>query len=353
MEISSLPDKFNYGVALLKMFMCFEVILVHFWQGTVSLCLIPFDALKGFSVPVFMFVSFYFTEKTLNGGGLCLRKVNAKISLISGRVKGRILRIIYPQLGWAIIYWIVYIVLQFKLGMNIGFDDLLWQIFTGHRLNPPMWFLTVLIALTLVFFIAFSFIDGRKRLIFVFAVSLFSFWVQYSGYNVIWFGNLRFELKYPLGRFFEMIPYASLGYIVAYFDIFNSLKKKRVVFVCLFGILSLILLKYKNLIPPAPGFSYSNNIYLIRVFFLVGFAYLLPFEGISEKSKQIVRHIVKFTLGVYCMHWLVGLMLNVLFAGIGMKIDSFILCVLIYICSYSISFIMCMFSSKYFKLLVE
>jgi hypothetical protein len=107
------------------------------------------------------------------------------------------------------------------------------------------------------------------------------------------------------------------------------------------------------LIPPAPGFSYSNNIYLIRVFFLVGFAYLLPFEGISEKSKQIVRHIVKFTLGVYCMHWLVGLMLNVLFAGIGMKIDSFILCVLIYICSYSISFIMCMFSSKYFKLLVE
>ncbi len=69
MEISSLPDKFNYGVALLKMFMCFEVILVHFWQGTVSFCLIPFDALKGFSVPVFMFVSFYFTEKTLKGGG--------------------------------------------------------------------------------------------------------------------------------------------------------------------------------------------------------------------------------------------------------------------------------------------
>lgn len=46
---------YNYGLALIKMLMCFEVVLIHFWNEYVPLFLVPFDMLKGVAVPAFMF----------------------------------------------------------------------------------------------------------------------------------------------------------------------------------------------------------------------------------------------------------------------------------------------------------
>ena len=54
--------EYNQGIALLRMLMCFEVILCHCWylQDT-SVLFTPLVVLMNYAVPVFMFVSFFLT----------------------------------------------------------------------------------------------------------------------------------------------------------------------------------------------------------------------------------------------------------------------------------------------------
>ena len=206
--------KINYGIAILKMLMCFEVILIHFWVGPVNKILVPFSMMEGLAVPVFMFLSFYFTHNTF-------------LTNDNQIIKKRIWRVVYPQIGWAVLYWSVFIILQIKVSLNITIKDLLWQIVTGHspQINPSMWFQTILIALTLIYILIFRFVSDKKGILLIIFITILSLWIQYSGYNWMLFGTLRYELKYPLGRFFEMIPYATLGFFVAHFDLFNRLKR--------------------------------------------------------------------------------------------------------------------------------
>lgn len=138
MESSIEKKEFNYGLALLRALMCFEVVLCHFWTSDVPKYLKSFSMLRGLAVPIFMFLSFFLTEHTF----LNYNKIKAK---------KRIWRVIYPQIGWALIYWLGYTIGQLKINFGVTFCDLLWQMFTGHspRLNASMWFQTVLIVLTI------------------------------------------------------------------------------------------------------------------------------------------------------------------------------------------------------------
>lgn len=88
--------RYNIGLELLRAFMCFEVILEHFWdKATIPVYLGLFDELGGVAVPVFMLMSFFLTEPTFVG--------KDKI-----KCRKRLWRVAFPQIGWAIIYWVVY-----------------------------------------------------------------------------------------------------------------------------------------------------------------------------------------------------------------------------------------------------
>ena len=99
-----LCDSHNYGISLLKMLMCFEVVLIHFWKEPVSSFLIPFDILKGLAVPTFIYIAFYYSVKTFESAN---NKKKYK----------RLFRLIYPLFGWAIIYWIIYLTIQLKINL--------------------------------------------------------------------------------------------------------------------------------------------------------------------------------------------------------------------------------------------
>lgn len=79
---------YNYGLALLRIFMCFEVILCHFYSGG-SKYLFLFDVLKNYAVPVFMMMSFLLTEKMF-----LAQNVDS--------YKQRIYRLTVPLLGWGV-----------------------------------------------------------------------------------------------------------------------------------------------------------------------------------------------------------------------------------------------------------
>ena len=102
-----------------------------------------------------------------------------------------------------------------------------------------------------------------------------------------------------------MVPYASLGFLCSYFNIFRFMKKYRYIFIILLGVVSIFLLR-RIIIPSAPGFGYSQNNNILLVVFLVGFAYLLPFEKLPDTAKMFLKKITSYTLGIYCMHRLVA-----------------------------------------------
>lgn len=342
MENSIEKKEFNYGLALLRALMCFEVVLCHFWNSDGSRFLMPFSMLKGLAVPVFMFLSFFLTEHTF-------------LEYNKTKAKKRIWRVIYPQIGWAIIYWLGYTIGQFIIkDIGVRFSDLWWQMFTGHspRLNASMWFQTVLIVLTGVYIFIFKFFDAKKGILITYAMMFAAFVIQYSGINFKLFDSLRFELKYPLGRFFEMIPYATIGFSCAYYNVFEKAKEKRLFFIILFGLASIFLLKH-SFINSASGFGYSNNNCLLLGFFVIGFAYLIPFEKLSQSVKDVFKFLTKYTLGIYCMHRIVAEFLKILLTKIGINIDSFILCIITYIIAFFVSFLMCKIPTKLSRELVD
>lgn len=51
----------DIGISILRLWMVFEVVLVHYWDtttGNVSIWLKPFEEMKMLAVPIFMLLSF-------------------------------------------------------------------------------------------------------------------------------------------------------------------------------------------------------------------------------------------------------------------------------------------------------
>lgn len=345
MQSLSEGRSFNYGLALLKSLMCFEVVLDHFWMEDASIYLMPFKAMGLVAVPIFMFISFYLTERIfLDSDGK--------------RIKKRIWRVCWPQIGWALIYYLAFKIAQLKINFGVRFKDFIWQIITGHSpvINQSMWFQTVLIVLTLVYFLIFKFMKTEKGIAVTYVMMFLALIIQYTGINIKLFNSLRYELKYPLGRFCEMVPYATLGFSCAYYNVFEKIKSyvstTKIFFLIMFGMNFIFLFNYE-VINAAPGFGYSNNNFIPISLFMTGFAFLIPFENLSEKIKRVIKFFTGYTLGIYCMHRLVGEFFLRIFPKLGIEVNGFVLCIVIYIVSFIISYVMYRIPLKLIKQLVN
>lgn len=321
--------EFNYGFALLRVIMCFEVVLNHFWKekATPPRILIPFGLMTSFAVSVFMFLSFFLMK-------------NLFISECTKKKLIRIKRLAFPLFGWAIIYWFIYIILQFKINFDIHFSDLLWQCFTGSspKLNPPLWFHSILIIITVLFIFIFLCVKEEYGLFIVCLISLLCLVLEYSGINYGIFNSCRYELKWSIGRLIEMIPYATLGFLCSYFMIFEKLRQKRLLSCILFFLFSCFSFYYHT-VKPAIGFGYEFDDRIIRAFFVVGFVYFIPFEKLPEKILKFIKFITKYTLGIYCMHWGIGKIIDYLFTKNDLYVNSFVVCIIIYVICFCFSYL--------------
>ena len=269
------------------------------------------------------------------------------------RESKRLWRVCYPQVAWAVIYFIILSITAAE-GMKPMPTDFLWQVFTGHsdKLNATMWFQTDLIAITLLYLLLFKFQENEKAVLLT-QVSFFCALVmQYTGLNSSLFGDLRFELKYPLGRFCEMLPYAALGISCAYFNVFERLKRRRLFFIPLFAVISAFLLKYK-VMTEAPGFGNSDSNCIPLAFFVTAFAFLLPLENLPGCVKKALGFITRYTLGIYCMHRLVMHLISLFLPRQAEGTESFVLCLAAYGICFLISFLISRIPLKPFRQLVS
>lgn len=318
---------FNYGLACLRIWMCFEVILNHLWtyQENEKIFWI-FIKMKPVAVPVFMLISFFFMEPHF-------------LNSTRESRKKRMWRIIYPQLGWAIIYFVIYRLDDLILDTNHVYriEDLLLQICFGHSINQTMWFQFDLIVLTFLFFLIFKHFskDNKVAIKILFVLLLLSLFLQYTGLSYSLISHLRPELSYPIGRIFEVLPYAVIGFYLAYFRVLDKLESKIKIVIPTLLIIMLLNL-WKNILPTITGFGYSGFSLLITAVCLTTIAYIIRFPQFIQKNNCI-KYVTKYTLGIYCMHRLVGNICEELFTILGVPVGNFLYCIMIYICCYIIS----------------
>lgn len=192
-----------------------------------------------------------------------------------------------------------------------------------------MWFQINLIVLTILFWIIYSsFYNKAKYILLVILVG--SLFLQYSGVNYKLFINYIYEIKYPLGRVVEMLPYACLRTWLSEYKVFEKVKlnmKVIQIVLILFCILSMVC----DLIYKPMGFGYQGMRWIAFSLFLVVNFYILPFDKINMKITKMIAFISRYSLGIYCMHFIIGQSVNSIFAKIGWKTGTIGECILIYL----------------------
>ena len=339
-----ITDNYNIGLALLRAYMCFGVVLLHFWknQSRPSSIANLFFSQRIHAVPVFILTSFLLTKHFF-------------MYLDMKRVRKRLYRILYPHIAWGGYYYIIYSIINLliKEKNSLEISDLFCQIVTGHspKLNVAMWFQINLFFLTLLFVAIIAVCKEYKIYVF-YLLAVFSYFMQYSGLNVEIFGKFCFELKYPFGRFLEMLPLAITGYFVAFFEVLEKGIKHRMMTV-LVAILTLIVIKTTDILVPIDGFNYQGiETNLISICFVTIF-YLIPFTHIPDTIKRFLIILSQYTMGIYCMHFMVGRIMKIVCAKIGMPSETFTFCVLVWIICYLISYLLSLIPGNYMEQIVN
>ena len=335
-------DKINYGFALLKMLLAFEVLLGHFaiWKEYDPRLVWPFRELVSLAVPCFVILSFFLTAKSY-------------LIRDKEKFKARFIKLLIPQIGWAVVYYIIYALLDYTMHTNLhsGPMDLFWQSLTGHSryLNPSMWYQFDVIVIAVIFYFIFRYFDDKKAYIALTILTIICYFLQFSGINRALFGNLEFELKMPLGRIVEMIPFAYIGFTLKYFNIYEKLKKYRYIIMpaCVF----LFLFGFKIPWTELNDFGFGGFAKPYLALCIVTFAYMVPLEYLSIPLKKAVLKITDYSLGIYCIHRLINTLLLVLVPSF--KIGSFERCIVLYILCYAVCYLIELIPNKTAKTMVN
>ena len=324
-SITNIKER-NIGLDFLKAWMAFEVVMCHYGHGSQEFVYTHFFAyFRSITVPVFMMISFMFISNTLfdnrNGKEILLRRLE---------------RIYTPLLFWALFYFVVYNSIAYiwdNMDFCCSVESLVWQLLLGHGNNPAMWFNVNLAVLTVVFYLIHRYIPKYSIYIYI-LLGIISIIFQYSGYNTC-FLSLGLTVSHPIGRLFETLPYATIGVLL-----FMSNKHNRIEWVLGTLIISIFIVigyDFKQ-------YSYGHagiTVMLISYFLLLIFKYL-PFYKLPSQLLSLIRFVAKYSMGIYCVHLLVGR----LFLALGLYITPFYNSVLIYIFSLLISYLLSLIPLK-------
>ena len=311
--------KINLGLEILRMIMCFWVIMFHFYKPKNKI-LFNIIIEHGFHVPTFIIMSFYFLYPNLS-----LRNLD--------KIKNRLEKlfipyIIYPFLNW-IIQNLLFILYNDKR-LKISFANLLMQLLIGRGLFNVLWFHFNLILMTIGFYII-SFLFKDNYLAILQILAFFALIISISNLNFDYFIKYRIEIKFSVGYFAETIPLAVTGLTISSLGIINKIKYFRFKAIT-FSLAFLIMLFKFDIFTKVKGFGKQGFIYIIggSLFFII-FS-LFPLDNCNKSAKMIIRHITNFTAGIYMLH---TKFFDIFEKRINLiKKQTFLGCIIIYLYSY-------------------
>ena len=357
-NVATQKKSLNVGLNLLRILLTFGVVLDHFWWTAT-----PEDYtgvrkalwhLRTLAVPAFMTMTFFFTANRFRFGDVPW-------------LKKHFLRLYEPFVFWALVYFAVRLVVaRFDAWYDVGLADLLWQLALGssERLCMQFWFHGDLIILTALFFVAFRAVSCAKANFYLAlgAVAL-GFTLQYTPLNDAMFGWMPFGAKYPLGRLAAMLPYAGAGFLLAAIkDRLAALTPGMKVSAALFGLWLAWLVVYRDVCPrPHSEVGYAGlqlNLTAWGIFFAF---YYLPFDKMPAAFLKVVLGVSKYCMGVYCIHLLLGqLVFDFVFKGTKtatkygeLRIFTVVQCIVVWVLSYVLCWLIAKIPVKFFKRVVE
>ena len=315
----------NLGIEILRVFLCFRIIILHYYSGKTKYIL----KLKSnrTQVSCFFFISFYFLYSTIS-------KRNTQ------KMKLRLERLIIPFIIYPVVVWIfnnlMYLVIKFnRFNRLLTLNELILNLLTGKGIFGigVLWFHFNLIIFSIFFFIASSLLKNNFLIVFQILASL-SYIIQYSKINDRFFKKYTFYIYMSIGNLIETFPIAIAGFSLSSSNSTNTFLNNRKKFLFFFFYFRYLIMNY-DVFSYLSGNSSPGIIKTIYSFCLFNGFYILPFEILNDKIIYFIKQITKFTQGIYCLHFLILYYLKVIFNRKGFFID----CIILYIISYLLSYI--------------
>lgn len=370
MQMKSTMDisKYNIGWAILKLWMCWEVVMVHAWSawaypGNATPAQLVFVRdFRAFAVPVFMLITFFLAARhfAANDGEW---------------LKRRFVRLCLPFVFWSVLAFVTWRLLAphfpaFAMDPSNGafwktscksapepvsFEYLLLQALgTTRTLGSQMWFQAVLVVLTGLFAMFFRLV--KPRFVAAGLVTLLAIGVamDYSGLNFRLFDAFRYEVRNPLGRIFPMLPYAALGLLAGMHSrYFDALPIGRRWFIVVLGVAATAFLVSFDVFVEPKGFYYKGLKMLCIAAALVAAFRFLPLERLPAPVGCIFVWAARYSMGVYFAHVYVGKLLEELvFPSIGIVPRSFAGGCTVFAVSFALCWLVSLVPNRHVRALV-
>lgn len=313
----------NLGIETLRMFLCFRIILLHYYSSKNAYILKMKH--NRFQVSCFFFISFYFLYPTVSQRNI-------------QKIRIRLERLLIPYLIYPIINWIInnamFLIIKFnRYNRLLTINDLKIQIIIGRGIYgiATLWFHFNLIIFTILFFIGFSLLK-QYNLFFFQIITMISYHIQYSEMNYIYFNQFTENIWMSVGNLIETLPIAifSLSLASIKFHQFLLNKRKKYLF---FSFVFLNFLSNYRVFAFLRGFSSTGIKQIFTSLFLFTFFYLIPFENLNLKLLLFIKQLTKYTQGIYCQHFIFQYYMRLKIEKNG----SFLGCIALYIITYIIS----------------
>lgn len=314
--------RFNLGFALLKLWMCVEVVLTHFWNPRAH----PiggnpdgglnrfFSEMRAYAVPCFMLMAFFLASE--------------RFSTVEPKwLKKRFARLLTPCIVWTLVTFAAFTALPaFSTVAKPTMKDLAYSILgTNVAIGAHMWFMAVLVILTGLFALFFRFVPRNFHEAGLWSLCLLAVILEYSGANYALFRSFHHDFQSPLGRCIPMIPYACLGLLAGRRrESWSSLSDCRRWCLSIAGVLMAAFFYNCDVFVASKGYYYTGLKMLTMAFALCTTAFFLPFERLPAKVRGVVGAVSCYTMGVYFVHILFGRPLEeFVFGRMGLIPQSF------------------------------
>jgi surface polysaccharide O-acyltransferase-like enzyme len=318
-----MEKKISVGLAVLRIYLSFLVVSTHCFRPTSKIIIIRIINNK-VHVPNFFILSFYFCNKLFKS-----KDIN--------KIKIRFQRLLIPYFFWPILIWSLNNLLSFLfIKINkISYNNLILQILTGSVFMGVLWFQYNLIFITLLIVILHLLFNEQLVFFILINLTFAGIFFTYSNYNFILFSQYDFYIYFTFGRFFEIIPYCTIGYFLACLNLVHILSKNKILYINIFLSILILNLKYKIFLG-IRGFCFQGlKLYFSSISIFLLFS-LIPNERTgNEYIIKYIKFISNSTAGVYFIHMSVYRYLKI-FSLI--KNGTLSETIIIYILSYFISF---------------
>lgn len=332
--------KYNYGLCLLRILCCYEVVCCHFLDAEDS-AILAFGST--YAVPIFMLLSFVLSADKVNTSSKLLRRLK---------------RLCVPFWAWGLFYWVAYLCLSYiGLATRPTVLQLLLQEIGGAPINPPLWFLNNQILLTIIVFAIVNICKTRwGKNIVAGSVIVLSLILQYTGIANVAISSIDIEngwMAITIGRFIPMSVYAMLGILICNNKILDAVAKYKKILLLVGGCLIGTIIYISNTDEMIYSFGYEGVCAIIVSICVFLLFYFIPMRRIPGRVVKIIIELSRYTLGVYCIHIMIGTTLLNIFERANLKLNSVFLCCIIYMIGQLFSKIVVMISGSKLELLVK